>query len=32
MGIKEESAERERKTLRYSLMVATALAVMAAVW
>ncbi|MGG7100616.1 cation transporter [Rhodococcus sp. 24CO] len=32
MGIKEESAERERTTLRYSLMVATALAVLAAVW
>ncbi len=32
MGTKEDSATRERKALRYSLVVATALAVLAAFW
>lgn len=32
MGIKEESVERERRALRYSMVIAAALAVMAAVW
>ncbi|EQM33670.1 hypothetical protein N601_09785 [Rhodococcus erythropolis DN1] len=32
MGTKEDSATRERKALRYSLVVATALAVVAAFW
>lgn len=32
MGTKEDSATRERMALRYSLVVATALAVLAAFW
>lgn len=32
MGIKEESAERERQALRYSMVAAIALAIMAATW